>query len=206
MEQPDAQGLQLVPLVGGFVLGLAGWTLYWLGLPAIGAIAGAGGGGSLGYFISTYVEAAWAFHVFTGLGMVLGAVFGFMFVRTMQKLLFFIVGAFVGGGLAWRAVSSDLLDGLIAEPNSIGGLLTVAVGALVGGLALLRVRRYVVAIVTAVFGAVLVSTGVPAGLEAPALAVTLVVFLAVQVGLVNRFISAEDYERRTRRDLDEDEG
>jgi hypothetical protein len=78
------------------------------------------------------------------------------------------------------------------------------VGALICGLLLVKLRRFIIAVVTAVVGSFLFSQGLPPDYQALGLPISLIVFLAVQVGLVSRYVDEESFDRRTRRRLRDD--
>ncbi|OPZ05355.1 MAG: hypothetical protein BWZ08_02507 [candidate division BRC1 bacterium ADurb.BinA292] len=182
-------------LIAGIVLGLFGWMLYWAGLPIIGAVVGAGAIGSLGYMASGFVSAAWAPLVFGGAGAVLGAFLGIALIRVLQLYFFFISGAILGAALAYQFTGTTAFQG-----SSAAAIIIVVVGALVGGFVLLKARRFVVAIVTAAIGAMLVQTGLQS--QNPLVLVTsFVIFAAVQIGLVRRYVDQEAFDHRTRNRL-----
>jgi hypothetical protein len=57
-------------------------------------------------------------------------------------------------------------------------------------------RRFVIAVVTSVAGATLVSLGLPERYQALAWLIGLGIFLIVQAGLVRRFVDREAFDRR----------
>jgi hypothetical protein len=185
-------------LVTGMVIGLFGWLLYWAGLPVIGAMIGGSVGGSLGYVLSGLVTSGWGLPVMTGLGIVLGAAFGMFLVKTLQIYFFFVTGASLGGAFGYKLVAAGVF-GLAASSAAAWGL--VALCALAGGLILVWGRRFIVAFVTSIIGSVCVSLGFPPDWQNVAMVVALVMFLAVQIGLVRKFVDQEAFDRRTRRRL-----
>lgn len=89
-----------IQLAGGIVLGLFGWTIYWLGLQATGAVAGlaigAGGGALVALLIQLPNEGMLAA---VGIGAAAGLVLGVILSRALHKGMFFLLGA-VAGSLA----------------------------------------------------------------------------------------------------------
>lgn len=189
----------------GLALGLFGWTIYWAGLPLIGAIVGAGAGGSLAYVLTGFVDSRTAMWVILVTGLILGAVAGMGLIRAMQYYMFFIVGALLGGSLTWSGMEVFELHAHVAQWGVWAPILIVFIGALLGALILMRLRRFVIAIVTAFMGATLVDVAFPY-IDAPLVfPIALAVFLAVQCGMVHRFVSDESFDRRTFNKLSEDQ-
>ena len=192
-------------MIAGLVLGLLGWMLYWIGLPAIGAIAGAGAGGSLGFILSGFVQQSWAPWLFSGLGAGMGAFIGVFLIRALQLYFFFVTGAMLGGAMGWNLIGMSPVSGWVGPANGLPALATVAAVALLVGLLLVYFRRFIVAVVTSVAGAIVFTQGLPSAYQPVGLPVSLIVFMAIQVGLVGRFVDKESFDRRTRRRLREDE-
>lgn len=185
-------------LILGSILGLFGWTLYWAGLPMIGGVIGASMGGSLGFILSGLLTAPWAMAMFTGVGIVLGALGGVLLVRALQIYFFFMTGAVLGGTMGYQLVSAGLFG---LAPGSGLAWLAVAVSALIGGLVLVWGRRFIVAFVTSMIGALLTSLAFPIDWQNVAMIIALVLYLAIQIGLVHRYVRQEDFDERTRRRL-----
>ena len=187
-------------IAAGPALGLGGWLLYWAGLPLVGGVVGASAGGSLGYIISGWMQVNWAPAFFVGVGIVAGGFIGVFLMRALQTYFFFLVGACVGGALAFNLSDVGPLGDLVGPPSSPEGLIFIAVTALVSGLLMVKLRRFIVALITAVAGAILFSAGVPQQWAGLALPVSAVAFLAIQVGLVKRFVNTEKFDRRAGRE------
>ncbi|MEN6625181.1 MAG: hypothetical protein ABFD69_03020 [Candidatus Sumerlaeia bacterium] len=191
----------------GLALGLFGWVLYWAGLPLIGGVIGASCGASLGYVMTGLLAGAppWAPAVAIGAGLVLGAILGVFFMRAMQIYFFFAAGAVLGGSGGLHLVQSGILRDFLGGPGSMGAYVTIAFWALIGGLTLVKLRRFIVAFVTSIAGAVLFTKGLPAPYQSPGLPISFIVFLAIQIGLVRRFVDTESFDRRTSRQKFENE-
>jgi MFS family permease len=184
-------------VIAALIVGTMGWLLYLTGLPVIGLVAGAGTGVVLGYIASGLMTAAWAPPVLAGLGGVIGGALGFWTIRSLQLYLFFTVGAGLGGALGYHLLGMTAVTRL-ARPNDLAMFLVVALAALAGGLLCVKLRRYLVAAITSVTGALLLAPGLPEAWRAPGLVIGLVVFLAIQVGLVRKFVDQETFDRRAR--------
>jgi hypothetical protein len=191
-------------LVAGLVVGTLGWMIYLAGLPAIGLVAGLGTGGALGLILSGAFDNPWAAWVLIALGCLAGGACGFWLVRVFQMYLFFIAGASLGGALGLEFVHSETGSQLV-EGSGLAMALTTALAALAGGLLCIKLRRYVMALITSTIGVFLFAEGVPERWRAPTLVIGLVVFLAIQVGLVRRFVDQETFDKRTRVKLREAE-
>lgn len=181
----------------GLIIGTMGWMIYLAGLPAIGIVAGGGAGAALGYVVAPAIEAVWAEPVLMGIGGVMGAVVGFLLIRAFQFYLFFVAGAVLGGALGFRLLQMPAVVRMV-DPGDIGTLVVVAVLALLSGILFVRLRRFIVAAVTSIIGVMLLVPGLPQEWQAPGLVISLVVFLAVQIGLVRRFVDQEKFDRHTR--------
>lgn len=188
-------------LIGGLVVGLFGWLLYWAGIPVIGGLIGAFTGGSLGIAIAGYVQpqlsqpAAWTTPLFVGIGTLLGAVLGVLLMRAIQVYFFFTVGALFGGTFVWSLFQRNLGPGELLTLDW-GVIAAILLGALTGGLLTVYFRRFLVAMLTSVGGAVMISYGLPAKYKLIGLLISLVIFVAVQIGLVRRFVEREAFDHR----------
>lgn len=191
-------------IVPGLIIGLFGWLLYWSGLPLIGGVVGAGAGGAIGYMASGFVTAPWAINVFTIAGLVLGGFLGVLLIRTLQLYFFFAAGAGLGAALCWNIIQNGPFHNLAAESPGWGVALVVIAGALAGGLLILSFRRFIVAVVTSFIGMLMVAPALPERYQFLGGLVALALFLAVQCGLVGRFVDADAFDRRTSRRLRED--
>ena len=185
-------------LILGIVIGMGGWLLYWAGLPMIGAVIGGSFGGAIGFLASALVAGAWSIPIFTGIGLVLGGLAGILLVRALQIYFFFVTGLSLGAAVGYKLVGAHAFG---LSPGSGGGWIFAGICAVVGGLVLVWGRRFIVAFVTSVVGAIITSLAFPPDLENGALLVALVFFLAVQIGLVHRFVDQEEFDRRTGRGI-----
>jgi hypothetical protein len=195
----DAMSFNLAWFAAGMVLGLLGWMLYWAGLPAIGGLIGAALGGALAWVLSGIAAAQPL--ALTLIGMLAGGVLGVLLMRALQYYFFFAAGASLGGALAWNFAQGDWFAAIAGSSSGLFAFLAVAAGAIAGGLTTIALRRYIVAVITACIGATMVSISLPMRYRTLGLAVSLVVFLATQIGLVRRYVDQEDFDRRTRRKL-----
>lgn len=180
----------------GLAIGLLGWVLYWAGIPLIGGVVGACAGGALGVVVSGFVKTAWSLPMFLGMGVVLGGVLGIIMMRAIQIYFFFICGASLGGTLTWHLLQQKAVHDMAANSPSWAALVAVAVGTLVGGFLMVRLRRFVIALISSIAGAIIVALGLPPQYQLMGIVISLVVFLVAQIGLVRRFVKKEDFDNR----------
>lgn len=183
----------------GTGVGMFGWMLYWAGLPVIGGVVGAGAGGAVGFIASGALEASWGLPVLTGLGLAVGLFAGALLTRLFQHYIFFAAGAALLAALVWQLVTTPTFRDLFQNNLLIVQTIATILAALIGGLVLLKLQRFIVAVVTAVIGAGLFGAGFSPELRFVLTIVALVVFLSIQVGLVSRYVSQEKFEQRMRR-------
>ena len=159
----DPEGLNVLALAAGASFLLAGWTLYWLSLNAVGAVLGGGFGLVIAELAIPLAEVSddAALGIRIG-GIVIGLVAGIFIARSFHKVAFFAAGTLLGG-IAWYVAIVRLRDAGLA-PEWAESSLALAVGtpvaAVVCGLLAMLADRLVIAMATAVAGAVLVMIGV----------------------------------------------
>ena len=197
----ETEAIHLPYILAGLALGLLGWVIYWAGLPIIAGVVGAGAGASLGYMAAGVIQAEWAPPFLVGAGMILGGFLGVVLMRALQVFFFFIVGASLGGAGMYHLVEVGFLRDVIAPPPSLEGFAAIAAGALVLGVLMIKLRRFVVAVVTSVIGAAIFTAGLPPHWQPAALPISVIVFLAIQVGLVRKFVREEHFDYRARQDM-----
>jgi len=196
MNQGDSN---LLLIIAGLAVGLFGWVLYWAGVPLIGGLIGAGAGGALGVFAADYFHLSLNLQfLLLGIGIVLGGILGVLLMRALQLYFFFTAGAIMGASLTWSLLQQGPVKGLAATSTGWGVLIAVVVGAVIGGLVLVYFRRFIVAVITSIVGVFLLTAGLPEQFRLIGGLVALVVFLAAQIGLVNRFVEREAFDRRMR--------
>lgn len=194
---PDTYNLVLI--AAGLAIGLFGWLLYWAGIPLIGGLVGACGGGALGVFASDFVQTPWALPLFMGVGVTLGAILGVILMKAIQLYFFFATGASLGGVMTWRLIHHTGLGDYFANTPGWGVMAAVAIGAILGGFILVKFRRFIVAVITSIVGVVVLSAGLPARFQGIGMVITAIVFLCAQIGLVRRFVQQQAFDERMQR-------
>jgi hypothetical protein len=196
----------LTYIVLGCTLGLMGWLIYWAGLPIIAGLIGALTLGSLGYIASGWAQATfeWSDSVIpfmVGGCAVVGMLLGVTLMKLLQTYVFFIAGASIGGALGWMAAGTPFFVKITAANLALGQFILVGAFAIVFGLITVRLRRYVIALITSFAGALVVGMGLPPEWVFPGTAVALVVVTAVQVGLVHKFVDNDKFDDRMRNEV-----
>ncbi|GAB4317041.1 MAG: hypothetical protein Kow0059_09900 [Candidatus Sumerlaeia bacterium] len=169
-----------IQLAGGAVLGLSGWTLYWLGLRAtgvaLGMTLGAGAGVLAAIIMNAQNDGVWTSVV---IGAAVGGGAGVFLSRTAHKILFFTLGAVSGalGVHAALAAARRAGAGELAFWTETGLGLAASVG---GGVLAVIFSKYIISAVTAVLGAVLVLTALDFRHSEVAIVPLSVVFFVVQ--------------------------
>lgn len=154
----SAADLDLPIFLLGCVVGLFGWSIYSLGVQAIGTTMGAATGI---IFATVAVELAELkdSSAMTAMGVagVLGGVGGWWLMNKVQKWFFFLIGALLGGPLAWTMMHAEPLASAEWARGGASQALGAIGGAIAGGIVFVLAKRYVIALVTSVVGAVIVA-------------------------------------------------
>jgi hypothetical protein len=135
-------GLRVGLILAGLASLLAGWAIYRFVLAIPGFIIGALMGAALVHNQSELVILLAA--LFFG-------IIGAAIALALIDLAIFLTGAFIGGVLT----AGLLLAATESEPN----WLLVIVGALIGGVLLLALRKFLVIVATALLGSLLIAAG-----------------------------------------------
>jgi hypothetical protein len=184
------QDILWLQLALGAILGLTGWLIYWGGLKLIGGFLGAIGGWSLGILaIDGFDLQDHALLVQIGAAVLL-AILGVLVITKLQLLLFFVIGAILGAPALLQLRTSPILEGQAWAQGTLGAIGLTVVGAWAGGTIVLAMRRYVIALVSSIFGSMLVMTSLPLG-ESEKVFVWLggfAVCMVAQVILIRRYL------------------
>jgi len=149
--------VETLPFAAGAALAFLGWTLYWLGINATGAALGGvlgmafGGGAAI---LIKREDIVLPFMLITG---VLGALFGIFLLRTIHKIVFFIAGVALGV-LAGVYIVPSVARMWNLSPNRLDvEIIGKAACGLVVGIFFLSLHRYIVILVTALIGTILLA-------------------------------------------------
>lgn len=178
-------------LVVGVVIATLGWMIYWAGINVIGAFVGAGAGVALAGLITNAFELE-RFGPFISVGgLFAGAVGGMYLMRALNYYAFFIIGVMLGAPIGTSFLGLSVFEGQEWATTDRALIIATVVGAITGGMLVLMLRRYVIALVAAVAGAMLVAVSFP---EQHRDVVGLLTFLAsvvIQFLLIRAFLPEE---------------
>lgn len=177
-------------LILGAVIGFFGWTLYRVGVPALGAIAG----GAAGYAAATFVVAfmkleSSALPIAIGLGIIIGATLGMLLIRALQFYLFFGSGMLLGGAFVKKLWDASIGLSNVIAPTAANQIIVIIIGAVLGGIMMTMLKKFVIIPVTSIVGAMLVGSGLPLNMQIPGSIIALCLFLFTQIKLRKRFFS-----------------
>ncbi len=147
--------IHIAPLMLGFCLAFFGWILYWTGLNLSGAVLG----GFLCLAATLGVAVASGnMKLFFPLGLILavpGALIGIFLFRKIHAAVFFFAGALIGIAAASAVLPalSAFRPAFFAQPP--GSWIFKAACSLLGGLILWRFNRYIISVLTAAAGTIL---------------------------------------------------
>jgi len=145
----------------GVVIATFGWLIYWAGINVIGAFVGAGAGVALASLITNMFELE-RFGPFISMGgLFAGGVAGVYLMRALNYYAFFIIGVMLGAPIGTSFVGLPIFEGQAWALTDRALIISTVVGAVGGGILVLVLRRYVIAVVAAVAGAMLIAVSVP---------------------------------------------
>lgn len=148
-------------LVVGLVIATFGWMIYWAGINVIGAFVGAGAGVALASLVTNMFELQ-RFGPFISLGgLFAGGVAGIYLMRALNYYAFFIIGVILGAPIGTSFVGLSIFEDQAWAMTDRALIISTVVGAVSGGILVLIFRRYVIALVAAVAGAMLIAVSVP---------------------------------------------
>ncbi len=147
--------IKILPFVIGAGVAFFGWTAYWLSINVSGATLGGTLGAGLGAGIALLLG---RLELFLPLVIVLGLVgivIGILLIRKLHRLAFFLTGCALGV-LVGEPIMLTLRNAGIYPFEKLWTEILLKVGiGIAGGLLLVRFNRYVVCVLTAAVGAVI---------------------------------------------------
>jgi len=150
-------------IIAGLALCLFGWVLYWAGLRLLGAMCGAIAVAALAAIVILFGgwQDRWVWIISCAVAAVIGAIVGVFLITRAHYFLFFVTGALVGAVAAW-AIQASFAEWVESHVSgSLGHVLYYVAFTLAGGLLVLLAHRMIVVALTAFFGTVLFTLGVP---------------------------------------------
>jgi len=149
--------IETLPFVAGAALAFLGWTLYWLGINATGAALGGVLGMAFGGGVAILLEREDIVFPFMLIAGIIGALLGIFLLRTIHKIVFFIAGVALGM-LAGVYIVPSLAQMWNLPPNRLDvEIIGKAACGLVGGIFFLSLHRYIVILVTALVGTIILA-------------------------------------------------
>lgn len=148
-------------LIFGVLIGTLGWMIYWAGINVIGAFVGAGAGVALGSLVITYFSLSRFGPFISVAGFFLGAAGGVVLMRAINYYAFFVIGVTLGAPIGSSFLGLSVFENQGWAHSDRALIVSTVIGAVSGGVLVLTFRRYVIALVAAVMGAMLVAVSVP---------------------------------------------
>lgn len=175
----------------GIALCLFGWTLYWTGMHVVGTSTGALAGMAAGLLSAELLNLPDQPAMITvGTGAALGGLAGAFLMRMIQKFFFFVTGAAMGAPLGWQMLLAEPVKHQPWAKEAWAAAAFVAGGALAGGLLCLVLKRYVMAVVTALVGACFIAFSIPSDNQTTIAAACFALSAAFQTG-ATRFVTGK---------------
>jgi hypothetical protein len=199
--------IQWPELIAGVVLCLMGWTCYWVGVRATGLALGAMVGAAVAVGVASMGEWLDSLLAFVAVGVVAGGFIGYLIVRRIHTLVFFLSGAVAGAVIARLSYATLATWPGLREASAASPLLTqlafyLVCSALMGAVTA-ALSRYMVIVATAAIGSVLVAYGVGFTHSDIVIPAAFVLSLAAQLGLLRRY-APDQYARRQRRETEDE--
>jgi hypothetical protein len=148
-------------LIVGLLVGTFGWMIYWAGINVIGVFVGAGAGLAFAVLVEHYFELERFSLIIHILGMILGGVGGMYLMRALNYYAFFVIGVFLGTAVGSSFLALSIFEAQPWAQTDRALIVATVIGAVTGGLIVLMLRRYVIAIVAAVAAAMLIAVSFP---------------------------------------------
>ncbi len=150
-------------LILGVIVAVFGWMIYWAGINVIGAFVGAGAGVALAGLITNFFNLSGYGPLIAMGGLFVGAFGGMYMMRALNYYAFFIIGVMLGASVGTSFLNLSIFEGQEWAMTDRALIISTVVGAITGGMLLLMFRRYVIAVVAAVAGSMLIAVSFPEG-------------------------------------------
>lgn len=183
-------------LIPGIVIALFGWVLYWTGIRIVGAFLGAGAGLVIALLAGTHFDVSSnLFLIMCIVGLLAGAAAGLFLIQKLHNYFFFFMGALIGAPIGLRFLAMEPVADQAWSTSTAAQLIAPALGALIGGVALLRARRYVVALAAALIGSTMIAVSLPYERGALIAIPCFITSMVVQTGLIRSFLPEERVDK-----------
>jgi len=155
--------INILLLIVGLIISVFGWTLYWTGVRLIGLFVGLLAGltfASLLILLLPSSQIGKYEELVIILFALLGSICGFIFIKKINNLLFFIIGAIIGVML-WRSASNAIPQfPYVILDNLRRYFIIDLIVAVLSGFITLKLKRYMIIIFTSFIGAILIWTSI----------------------------------------------
>ena len=179
-----AETISIPEILTGVALCLLGWTLYWIGLHAIGVAVGGALGALIGMALGAVFDpqGQWTLPIMAVCGA-LGALVGVFTIKKAHNLVFFILGLLAGGlaaSITWPSVVALSADFLSADYHLVARWVYIIAVAIICGLLMVPFSRYIIIIVTSLIGSMLLVLNLDPAYTGPGLVFFFVASLLIQ--------------------------
>lgn len=186
----ESQILWPVLLLGALIATL-GWMIYWAGINVIGAFVGAGAGVAMAVLVESYFDLTGYSAVLHVVGFFLGAAGGMYLMRAINYYAFFIIGVMLGAPIGSSFLTLSLFENQDWAHTDRALIAATVIGAIGGGALVLALRRYVIAIVAAVAGSMLIAVSVPGPHRDVIALLSFIASAVIQFLLIRSFLPEE---------------
>ena len=152
--------MNIPDILAGCILCIFGWTIYWIGLHAVGAALGGMIGSMTGLGLAVVVDKShqWVLPI-AAAGALVGGMIGFFLIKRAHRFAFFIIGA-ISGAIAMIVGEPALAENITVLKDSPAlQAVCVVVGSLALGVVLAIFNRYLIIIATALLGTMFICIG-----------------------------------------------
>lgn len=148
---------QITPFIIGCVISLFGWTLYWAGLNLTGAIVGASFGATITLIIDIIFNFKDSTFITILLVLSIAGIFAGMFLfKRIHKFFFFLFGASLGILLSEMIIKIIETHKILNIKNLSSQILFKIMCALIIGILVVFLSKYIITIVTSIIGTYLI--------------------------------------------------
>lgn len=183
-------------LLPGLVISLFGWALYWTGIRVVGAMLGAGAGLVISLLLGTYFALTDStLLLMSVVCVIVGVGLGIVLIKLLQSYFFFFLGALIGAPLGMRLLAMRGVTDQDWAHSPLAKILVPVILSVILGFAVLRGRRYVVAISAALIGSALIAISLPYENSALIAVPCFITSVVVQTGLIRSFLPEDRIDR-----------
>lgn len=185
--------IQIVPLIIGIILALFGWVLYWGGLTITGALFGGSLAGAICVLVQFFAEFdEKTFLILFIVLFAIGAFAGIFVFKQIHRALFFVFGALLGVILSNPIAELLKKHELYTFEGDAAIVIFKAAAAIVFGIIIILASKYIISIITSVFGTFLILKGVNFKYAEFIALPILIISISAQTGFIKFFKPNKD--------------